>query len=387
MNGVQANEDWHTRAQLTKYRSKIRAAYTEGTLSSDQIERLRSAGFCFDADCNSKPVVDLSTGETYETQNEATIAIGAARGELRLAIQNKRLCKGHAFWYADDPNPPALSEYRSPRTSSKPVVDLTTGKCYDSLNAAVKAAGVAHGKAIRSAIEHKRLLNGHAFWWADDPTPPSIKTFRESAGQTRPIVDLNSGVVFETQRTAASSVQGSKTQLRAAIEDKRLFKGHAFWWADDPNPPAIGEFRKPSCKSGNIKPIIDLTTGEQFKSLSAVANAITVANGTTVRGAIEHKRLLNGHAFWWADDPNPPDVSEFRIPASQTKPVVDLTTGEVFETIVFASKAIGAGYAGIVRKAIEHKHLLKGHALWWAADPEPPAVGEFREPAHDNSKR
>lgn len=114
------------------------------------------------------PVMDLTTGEVYESMNKASTLLGLPSEAVRLSISNKRDCSGHVFvtdFNLTDQQKEAYLEAVRTRCGcgiSCEIKDLTTGEIFSSYNTAGESVG-GSGAMVQNCVKAKKCYKGHIF--------------------------------------------------------------------------------------------------------------------------------------------------------------------------------------------------------------------------------
>ena len=200
---------------------------------------------------NRKEVVNLTTGEVFESLKAACDAYGILRsGTLSLSIRNHIKSKNCYWQYKSIVDKTSREEelerilaLRRQTQQEIPIVNLTTGEVFESINAAKRAYGCKSKTGIHRSVYTAEKTCG-CFW------------------QRKDIVDKN----------------GLEVELRKKEEAYKKFK-----------------------HSGSRRKVRNLTTGEEFPSVSKALQSIGVNRKSSLKKAIENHIPVKGNYFEYID--------------------------------------------------------------------------------------
>lgn len=208
----------HQLLALTRDR-KMTAAFhilTEKSVTNIKHFNLKQVSFIVDQTKRLiyRPVVNLNTGETYCSLEEAN-RIADTYG-LSNAIKNKTKVRGCYWQYKDVVDQTSIDhqlqlclEHRK-RTRqqtigsfARPVINLNTGKEYPSAYEASRSIGVGES-TIGSAIRFRCKVKGCYFQYKDVVEQTSIEEqlqiYTQSNKRSRPIINLHTGEILNSTR-------------------------------------------------------------------------------------------------------------------------------------------------------------------------------------------
>lgn len=111
---------------------------------------------------------------------------------------------------------------------------------------------------------------------------------------SKKVLCVDTGELFESIKTAASSLKGTANRLRLALRDGLNYQGKKFVKVEEPSQENVSpKMRKTSYPSN---PIIDMTTGKVYSSYAAVSKALDISR-TTMHRIIGRKEYVNGHLY------------------------------------------------------------------------------------------
>lgn len=213
---------------------------------------------------NSRPVVNLNTGEVYRCLNEAERTCGDSQhvGSLSPAIKKGIRCRGYFWEYVDVL--PDLSEQtiqrvlqqkieafderqrrmREKNDSSRPVINLGTKQVFKSAVEASKSVCL-NNLAISNAIRNDFKAGG--YWWdyvdrlqdlSDDNIANRIQQLEQLTKDNqrfykpRAVIDLTTGEIYPTLTAAAKAIGVTPSRITIVIQKDQVTKGHKFAFVD-----------------------------------------------------------------------------------------------------------------------------------------------------------
>jgi len=189
---------------------------------------------------NKRKVTDLTTGVEYDSVIAAFKSVGGTWGITRFLSAGQPY-KGHVFIYSDEiPDDfdstayieSAMKGYTN-QYKRIPVEDLTTGKKYDSINAAATSLGL-DSENMRKSISKQTHCKGHIFVLADSLSEDEKLAYldkikrKTGAGIPVKIKDETTGAIFSSYAKAGKSVGGNDSGVRYAVQNGSTYKGHKF---------------------------------------------------------------------------------------------------------------------------------------------------------------
>lgn len=357
---------------------------------------------------NGRPVVNLNTGEAFDNATQAIIAYGRSvrnRGAIYKAI-NGGYKFADCFWQFKDVVDQSsiekelqtqLSKQIANRETSiqkryKPVINTTTGEEFAAIKLAAQACG-AWASSIRNAIIKKTKCCGCYWEWKDADLQRKIDNQHEIEVQNQkqrrieankkssvPVVCIETGQVFES-RTQAAQCMGVKnaSQITKAIETGHKVKGYHWCELQDYQQSdqqsllqSIEDERQNRQRNKSKKlrrPVINLNTGEIYSSATEVMKVLFGENvRSTFNSYIQTNSKLKGCYYQYLDVVETSSIEEELRKCEQRaaveseqrrqktlKPVINLTTGERFDSAKSASRAYNAKFDGYVPTAIRTK--------------------------------
>lgn len=270
---------------------------------------------CFGNDSSNISVTDLTTGLCYPSISSAAKCFNVNKYEkLRLCIDRKKLFKGHVFIYTEDIESTSLNCYieqviqntiKSECGSVRPVVDISNGMEFDSLN---KACNYIEGTSsgLIYAIRNRQPYKNHVFVYKDMiDSSFDIDSYKKKAfegynpsPEAQPIKDIVSGSVYKSMSSAAKELNIDPEKLRRSVNSKCICEGHIFVKVDDlkeiNNEEEYIDNILRTKKQGRSIPLIDLTTNIEYSSINQVYTTLGIA---LTRSKIENGEAIKGHIF------------------------------------------------------------------------------------------
>lgn len=141
---------------------RIREAYRKGMLTEEQITRLKTIGFVFQAKPKKqRPIRCLETGETYPNMKAIAERYGDRNSSsISAAVRSKGSYKGFHWYYADEPKP-ELNEFK--KRQGRVVICVETGEMYSNMREASRETGIPYG-SMTAAVQGRRKRAGGRRW-------------------------------------------------------------------------------------------------------------------------------------------------------------------------------------------------------------------------------
>lgn len=158
-----------------------------------------------------RPVVCFETGEVFPSARSASKSLGLSKSMVGQAVVKKVSAGGFHWYFADQPDPDP-TEFKKPR--AKAVVCHETGEVFASMTEAAKAKGTTKG-VMQHAVRSGCKAGGYHWYLADQPGP-ALPHFSENI--KKPVVNIETGEVFETQSTAAKSINRNRSAISNAVK-------------------------------------------------------------------------------------------------------------------------------------------------------------------------
>ena len=200
----------------------------------------------------------------------------------------------------------------------RPVINLETLEVFDSCEEAAEATGTSRA-AIYHVLAGRNKRAGGCRWQYLDAKPP--KTPANQVVDTRPVICVDTGERFESVKDAAEFAGVSPPGVIEVCSRKRLTAGGYRFCYEDSMESFVPPKRR---KIG--KPIQNVETGEVFGSVKEAAEHYGL-NPPNISAALSRpQRTVGGFHWIVASD-------TYTCPGGKKTPVINLDTGELFESI------------------------------------------------------
>lgn len=353
-----------------------------------------------DAIINSRArtVINLNTGETFESLTLAGQEYNTAPNNILAAIKQKTQCCNCYWAYKEQvQDREALLqqyqlEYQKRNDKSwlkKKVVNLDTQQVFEGMTEAVATINCTK-TTLSAAIRTKRRCDG--YYWAFlkdiEAFGLTIEQYRQQLvnqitqkhneigyreKNDRRVINLNTGEVFNTAVDGCRKYNLSETSVGFACKKHQKAGGHYWAYAKDvpdeqtridllrqyAQQKLQGKQRSQrAATSATYRPIVNLNTGETFKSITDAQKSIDT--NSCIGRSLKAKCKAGG--YYWAYKE---DVDKFgrEVLLQQyidnkaqnakkdylAEPIINLNTGETFESIAEATKQLGCAKANISR--------------------------------------
>lgn len=260
---------------------------------------------------------------------------------------------------------------------TRPVVCFETGEIFSSAKEAALFAGVTYA-SIRSAI-HQRCRAGGYHWYYQDEPKPAFSNMKSAKRPMRAVVCWETGEVFKSASTAASSVGVTRSSINDAIRKKSKSGGYHWYFADQPKPDSFDSKER---KKRTARPVACWETGEVYENANAAAKAVAIGSNS-ISAAIRREGTAAGFHWYWADQPKPVAFVAPKRRGGKGRPkraVVCWETGEVFASAKEAAETKGVKYSSNICAAIKNKVAAGGYHWYYQGEPKP-EESEFKRPA------
>lgn len=222
------------------------------------------------------------------------------------------------------------------------VLNVTTGKMYDSVKAAADDYGVRYNQIIRAA--HEGRLCRKCLWkYADADLV--IKERPKYDWNVKAVIDLNTKARWDSINDACKMLGLTRSQVQIAMGKHRPVKGFKLVLEEDYKKygdKLLEQFNGKEelgfCRE--VREIICLETGQRFKTVAGAAKKLGLTR-QVVDIAVKQGRSAGGYHFYYADVD--PDAIRFTDPNSR-KPclaVMDLNSNRMWGSIAECAKDLG----------------------------------------------
>lgn len=262
----------------------------------------------------------IETGQVFRNTTAAGEFIGRAGNTIRRAIQREGTAGGFHWEYAYEaaPAPSPLSQAAVLELAAepepkqlggnrrRPVLCVETGEQYTEVKLAARAAGVTETTMGRIIRELRTSPDGRHWCYADQPLP-SPSEYRETATREKPVLCVETGLVFGSHLEAARFCGGSRKGIGEAV--RRGVKCRGYYWCPADVDPHDWEPLKSTLYCAekrhirrNCRPVRCVETGEVFQTAGDAAATIGEGHGENIRAAIKAGKTRGGYHWRYADD-------------------------------------------------------------------------------------
>lgn len=186
----------------------------------------------------------------------------------------------------------------------------------------------------------------------------------------RPVICLETGQRFESTYAAALAMGNGNLCVSRAARDGSAAGGYHWYFADQPRPAESDLKRR---GKGRGSAVVCYETGQTYPSVAAAAEAVGCCRANIIR-AIKDGVAARGFHWHYADQARPA-APQFK--RQRSLPVVCRETGQRFESISAAAKAVGTGKSCISDALLTG--LPSGGFHW---DPADTSEGRRRRSGH-----
>lgn len=176
---------------------------------------------------NSIPVVEFITGVVYQSAEEAARQLNIlVPSNITSCCKGKaKSANGYKFCYLSDYE---KGNYENKTIGkSKRIIDLNTGKVYESSVEAAKELGLSKVNIREVCRGIRKTVGGHTFAYYEDYLLGNTKI--RKAGHYRPVQDVASGIVYNTAGQAGRELDIDPSSiLKVCKGQKESAKGHKF---------------------------------------------------------------------------------------------------------------------------------------------------------------
>lgn len=124
---------------------------------------------------------------------------------------------------------------------------------------------------------------------------------------------------------------------------------------------------KPNANRCAPRAVVCWEAGITYPSMRAAAAAVGLKYGDNIRFAIEHKSVAGGFHWCYADQPKP---AAEQLKQARKRPVICYESGEEFESVTVAAKAIGK-LTSTISAALRSGGTAGGFHWYYADGPKP----------------
>ena len=229
-------------------------------------------------------------------------------------------------------------------SESNEIINLTTEKKFNSARVAEKYCGVNHGSIINACKGKQEHAGGYQWAYADINLSQKYDTYvRPPRG--RKIINLTTNKEFKNIKEAARFYGINDKSISSACRGNLLTSGGYKWSYLDEDAIKLEDIREPiNCK----KSVINLTTGIGFSGMKEAARFYNIKSASSISKACNGQTKTGGGYQWAYVEGNTVEKSLFSNTSKQIK-VINLTTGEIFDSIAKAGRAYHTCGSNITR--------------------------------------
>jgi hypothetical protein len=163
------------------------------------------------------PVINVSTGETFVSLEEAGRSIGRRGTEISKAITLGHRCGGHEWRFAQKPTPPRIGHGSGRK---RPVRRLDTGQCFPSAQEASLSLGTGSATLVWIAIAMGRRCDGTFWEYLDSPVDP------EPVRRGTRILCVETRIVYDSASAAGKALFVSGSAIGNAARTGKTCLGY-----------------------------------------------------------------------------------------------------------------------------------------------------------------
>ena len=312
-------------------------------------------------------VVCLETGTVYENADAAAREVGTAKHGILNCIEGAQLSAGGCHWV---PEGSALTieqieaGRKLKRRDARRVVCLETGEAFESEKAAAESVG-ASAHSVRACVDGK-VMTVRGLHWAlegSDASISSIESMRRRAS-AKPVTCLEIGETFESAVAAAKALGLKSGKPISDCINGATMTGGGYHWAPEGSTLTIEQIEA----GRKTRHVVCLETGEVFGSLKEAAQAVGLKDGRSISSCLNGRTLTAGGRHWALEGSDVTIGSAKAKRDRRSKRVVCLETGEVYESMSAAAKAVGLKGGASLSACLRGKAMTAGGFHWAFAD-------------------
>lgn len=164
-----------------------------------------------------KRVVKLSTGEVFDSVNDASSHAGVDKSTMSKHLNGRcRHIRGETYHF--EGQAPKVDVTQPVSRLRKRVVKLSTGEIFDSVNDASSHAGVGKSTMSRHLNGHARHANGEIYHF--EGQTPKFVTAPSRFSLRKPVLNVSTGEVFDSLTEAANHAGVHKTTMSECVNGK-----------------------------------------------------------------------------------------------------------------------------------------------------------------------
>ena len=354
-----------------------------------------------------RPVYNLNTKQLFCSAYEASRCLGMRESAVSLAIFQKQRCGGYYWQYKDvveessfETELQRYQQFCDHNKQERQVINLNTGEVFDSLSQVANKYNLNKASYLSNTIKKRRKFRGY-YWQYKDVVDQSsveeelqlciINTIKNN--QRKSVVNLNTGQIFESAYIA-DALNGYKNNTISKAISHGYRAGGYYWqyknivdqssiihelklfesgFYKEHYKTRLKDQRHNSTNQRN-RAVINLTTRELFASIKQAAEKYNV-DSSRITTAIKRVNKSAG-CYWQYKDIV--DQSSIEAELTQclkienTKPkrnvkVINLNTGEIYDSCYAASIAVGLKSTDAIRNAIL-KNIKAAGYFWQFAE-------------------
>ena len=354
-----------------------------------------------------RPVYNLTTKQLFCSAYEASRSLGMKESAVSLAIFQNQRCGGYYWQYKDVVDKSSFElelqyyqQFSEFNKQERQVVNLNTGEIFDSLAQVASTYNLNKLSYLSNTIKKRRKFRGYYWQYKDVVDQTSIDDELQYCiinasknDQRKSVVNLNTGQTFESATYADMSCGYKINTISRAITRGHRAGGFYWQYKDVVDRSSIKkelqlfesgfykEYYKTRLKNQKYnsakqhnRSVINLTTGEIFESIKQAAKKYNVET-SRITNAIKRVNKSIGCYWQYKDIVDQSSIEKELnrcLDIENTRPkrnvkVVNLNTGEMYNSCYAASIAVGLKSTDAIRNAIL-KNIKAAGCFWQFAE-------------------
>ena len=295
--------------------------------------------------------ISLVIVKTYDSVIAAVKSSGLTKATIENCCKNQYLPKnGYYYLFEEDWYDNWSPRKKTPsKHGMREVICIESGEIYGSLGEAARKNNTSTGNIFVCCNNHKRTIGGLHFCYKDDYEDFHNRVIERAIRKSVRCIEI--GTVFESV-SEASRVSGiSQSQISNCCSGKNVTAGDLHWCFEndyDENQPL---------KKGKKKKVMCIETGMVY---SSQAEAFRKTGIRHITECCKRQIPLAGGFHWCYES----DFKTWKpVRKRNTKKVICVETGAVYNSIKDAAKNTGANYTEI-GNCCKNPHFTTGGYHW-----------------------
>lgn len=181
----------------------------------------------------------------------------------------------------------------------------------------------------------EKIAMAHRGKKRSDETKKRLRESLERAGVTCQVVCYETGISYRSQADAEKELGLSRGGISRALDNSLWTCGGYHWVTtlDGASPPQKTYFEQ------SRRPVMIIETRQVFESVTALAEFLNSRKANVVNACMGRNRTVSGVHVKYVGDDDPDYIGAGRY-ENVRKPVVNITTGEIYESVQQASNKL-----------------------------------------------